>query len=239
MGGVCFKSAANNPRPEAQSSERANGADSAEVSASAGALLVLPNMRPKRMINPPPQWRDDSIKTPDDLQKKRAEFWETASAYDPPEKLQMWMALKMACEAASIDEAEAVITASEITLPNSNLLLAYDALGHQYVIPPYCVSEPTSFASKKEPARALPTSPAGNKLAFKLQLPPDNRRVSVRLSSESTISQVKEHVEAEYSVPALRQRYFFGGQILKDDTKLSETAIETDLVVLVQVMDPS
>ena len=57
----------------------------------------------------------------------------------------MWAALKAACETDDMAMVTAIVESAGINLPRGTLDLAYDELGNEYVIPPYCFSFPTNM----------------------------------------------------------------------------------------------
>jgi len=164
MGSICQKSEAAAAAPPAASVAGSQAAPPPAVVTTTTVPVVVPRPAPipadnHRLLKPPPPWRDgnNTIKSSSDLSRKRDEFWDTAPKYEG--KSEIWSALKKACEADTVDEAEAFIGAANITLPLGNLSLAYDELGGEYKIPAYCLSNPVDWGrASAATATALATS---------------------------------------------------------------------------------
>jgi hypothetical protein len=91
-------------------------------------------------------WTADMPLTMGQLQGRRDTFWDTAPMYDG--RREIWDALRAAVEAAEREEydlAQAILSGANITLPTGHLSEAYDELGNRYVIPRYCLSQPTNL----------------------------------------------------------------------------------------------
>lgn len=91
-----------------------------------------------------------------EIDQMRREFWDTAPAYEG--RGEIWDALKAACDAPETELAQAIITASEIKLPNGSLTNCFDTTGAKYNIPQYCISYPRNMLAN--PPAPAPTSPA-------------------------------------------------------------------------------
>lgn len=103
---------------------------------------LLPNKpftkRLKSPYKPQEQW------TRAELQLKRDQFWDTAPKYDG--RIEIWQALKYACESEDDSMAQAIIDGAGIVLPTGVLSDgAYDELGNRYQIPEYCFTDPVNL----------------------------------------------------------------------------------------------
>jgi len=102
-----------------------------------------------------PVWTADVAMTVTQLQRKRAEFWDTAHSYEGHREI--WDALKAACESDDVKLAQAIIDSANILLPTGTLTEAYDEQGRKYNVPLYCVAEPSNLINDDGSARTSPS----------------------------------------------------------------------------------
>lgn len=89
-------------------------------------------------------WSSPIPLTREQMRQMRNEFWETAPAYGGSE--MVWLAIREAVELGSNDiaMAQSILSAAGVTTPTGFLTKAYDELGYQYIIPPYCLADPSN-----------------------------------------------------------------------------------------------
>ncbi|KAJ2848625.1 Ubiquitin domain-containing protein 1 [Coemansia brasiliensis] len=89
-------------------------------------------------------WAAEDPLTAAMLQRKRAEFWETAPAFEG--RVEIWLGLRMACESDDMQLAQAIIESLNVVVPNGRIVDGvYDERGACYEIPQYCLSSPTNL----------------------------------------------------------------------------------------------
>ncbi|KAI8072965.1 hypothetical protein BC940DRAFT_292057 [Gongronella butleri] len=94
-------------------------------------------------------WKAESPMTRSQLLQKRATFWDTAPFYEG--RSEIWDALKAAVESEDLTLAQSILDAANITLPTGNMVDGcYDELGNRYVIPAYCIVEPSNLKDDEE-----------------------------------------------------------------------------------------
>ncbi len=85
------------------------------------------------------------------LSNMRATFWEAQTSG----RRVVFENLKVVSEAllqGDVPLANALLDAADIRVPNADLSVAYDSLGHLYQVPRYCYSTPTNVVSEEEAA---------------------------------------------------------------------------------------
>ncbi|KAJ3077933.1 hypothetical protein HK102_004853 [Quaeritorhiza haematococci] len=106
-------------------------------------------------------WKAEAPITRGQLRSQRDEFWDTQPSYSG--RQEIWMALRLACEAATQEDAQAIIDSANITIPTGNLTEGcYDELGNHYVIPIFCIVEPTNLIRDNQPSADLEPQSLGN-----------------------------------------------------------------------------
>jgi len=91
-------------------------------------------------------WESESPMTKEDVNKRREEFWITSPNYDG--RQEIWQALKAVCETDSLEMAQAIIESAGIKVPTGKLTDGcYDELGNQYVLPNFCLIDPSNMIS--------------------------------------------------------------------------------------------
>lgn len=81
--------------------------------------------------NEPLKWKSETPITENELRLKRAEFWDTAPAFEG--RREIWDALRaatVASEGGDYSLAQAIVDGANISLPGGTLLDCYDELGN-------------------------------------------------------------------------------------------------------------
>jgi len=106
-------------------------------SEASGSLAAAPPPPRYRLHGP---WKSDGEEmTREQLERKRAEFWDTRVTNRP----EIWAVLRSAIEEPELDTAQQMLEAAAIILRSGDLVDgAYDELGNRYDIPEYCLSDP-------------------------------------------------------------------------------------------------
>ncbi|KAJ2158644.1 hypothetical protein GGF46_003608, partial [Coemansia sp. RSA 552] len=93
------------------------------------------------------RWRCETPTTASQLERQREEFWDTAPAFEG--RAEIWQALKLACTTEDRGLAQAILDSAGVTVPTGRITDGvYDDHGARYVVPQYCLSEPTNLLSK-------------------------------------------------------------------------------------------
>ena len=223
--------------------------DSNSSSVTGGVLHATKN-RPLRRDKI--RWKSDIPLTEGQLKSKRDEFWDTAPAFEGKEEI--WVALKAAAEATETQEdfelAQAILDGAGISLPHGSLVEAYDELGTRYAIPVYCLSYPINLISDNEvagddspaeysepvdgPSGPTATS-AGRDVKLKVRVSLTDLDVKLILKSSDTVAMAKRKLQetsaAVAEVEPARQRWYFGGKLLGDKTRIGNANIPQGYVV--------
>eukprot|EP00158_Paraphelidium_tribonemae_P001375 Partr_v1_DN24326_c0_g1_i1_m31980 putative Ubiquitin domain containing len=93
------------------------------------------------------QYRSPEPWTDQQLHHKREVYWDTAPKYDG--RMEVWLALKAACEATDDDElAQVILDSAGVTLPTGYLHDGcFDTFGNSYKVPEYCSVRPVNLIS--------------------------------------------------------------------------------------------
>ncbi|KAI5776759.1 hypothetical protein EDC01DRAFT_443468 [Geopyxis carbonaria] len=115
------------------------------------------------------QWTAQKPVSRHKLRKARQEFWETRVTGHQ----EVWSALQTAIEVAEYDlqTAQQIIDSSDITVPTGDLSRGiYDSHGNCYLIPQYCISDPSNVfgdvneASQDDDVPEILLSPEQNRM---------------------------------------------------------------------------
>ncbi|KAI8137014.1 hypothetical protein BJV82DRAFT_637222 [Fennellomyces sp. T-0311] len=88
-------------------------------------------------------WTADTPLTQAQLESQRTIFWDTAPSYEG--RPEIWQALHAAMTSPDIRMAQSILDAANIIIPTGNPSEGcYDELGNRYVIPMYCLVDPTN-----------------------------------------------------------------------------------------------
>ncbi|KAJ2556211.1 hypothetical protein IWW35_000128 [Coemansia sp. RSA 1878] len=92
------------------------------------------------------RWASEEAMTQTQLERKREQFWDTAPAFEG--RLEVWQALRLACDSNDGQLAHAILASAGATVPTLRIVDGvYDDHGACYTIPQYCLSEPTNLIS--------------------------------------------------------------------------------------------
>lgn len=205
--------------------------------------------RPARARNQPLRknnikWKSETPLTIGQLYSRRDEFWETAVVFDG--KKEIWDGLRAATLAAEQDDfvlAQAILDGANICTPNGTLSEAYDELGNKYVVPIYCLSRPLNLLCEEDSDES-PTKEAISTVetvssdpadlenhVMRLRLNSSGQETEVRLRGNETIAHGKRELGKTYS--GLKQRWYYGGRLLQERSKIKDLAIPNGHVVQV------
>ncbi|KAJ1920887.1 hypothetical protein IWQ60_006898 [Tieghemiomyces parasiticus] len=132
------------------------------------------------------------------LEHERAAFWDTAPAYEG--RPEIWQALHLVCTADSRRLAQTIVDSAQISVPTGRLNDGcYDILGNRYVVPLYCLNDPSNL---------LPDSDGADDHTI---LAPENQSIksstSPRLGSLATSSSLDFETTAPGSIPTGSSSY--------------------------------
>ena len=103
--------------------------------------------RESHRIAQPKRWKSSTPITRAEIMARREDFWSSREgAGGLP---QIWAALRSAAEGVNsnnLDHANAVLEASSVTTPNSDMSVCYDELGNRYEVPLWCWSSPVNLS---------------------------------------------------------------------------------------------
>ncbi|KAH7979395.1 hypothetical protein HPB49_009313 [Dermacentor silvarum] len=122
------------------------------------------------------------------------------------------------------------------------LLDCYDELGNRYQLPVYCLSAPGNLVEDASDAESpSPESEpcAGHEILLKLRLSTTGKDTKMAVRTGETILAAKRRLEDLEGIPASHQRWFFGGKLLSDRTRVDEAKLQMGFVVQVAVATPS
>ncbi|CAG8581419.1 8998_t:CDS:2 [Ambispora gerdemannii] len=198
------------------------------------------------------------------LKMQRDAFWDTAPSYEG--RLEIWQALRCACESEDLILAQAIIDSANITIPTGNLTNGcYDELGNRYVIPVYCIVEPVNLIKESDSEGGTSSHQADDNMDSKLlsesaasvTTTDDNtfydHNLTVRLSNHAKDVRISVNLKQE-TIGTLRQklcaneeldgqefnaRFFFLGRMLDDDTKLADVKFEEGQVLQALITEKS
>jgi hypothetical protein len=90
-----------------------------------------------------PTWKGDKPTALADLERRRAEFWETEPHFGGNRVI--WEAIKAAAESQSLENAVLIFEAAGVIVGNETMTQLYDETGVLYSIPPYVYSAPDNL----------------------------------------------------------------------------------------------
>ncbi|KAI7881652.1 hypothetical protein K492DRAFT_176989 [Lichtheimia hyalospora FSU 10163] len=103
-------------------------------------------------------WTADTPITRSQLEKQRETFWETAPTFEG--RPEIWQAIQAAVDTSDITMAQSILDAANVIIPTGNPSEGcYDELGNRYVIPMYCLVDPTNLVNDNEATTAAAISP--------------------------------------------------------------------------------
>lgn len=146
--------------------------------------------------------------------------------------MEFWKLLRMACEAADSDSAEAIALAGGLTMPQGTIMVCYDSTGRKYEVPPFMVNEPIRFRLSEEASN----SELRNETYHLTLRSAKAEDMSVIMSSLQQAVHLKEVFSAKTNIPIDKVRLFFNGRELKNDTPLGKAKLMNEVVVQVMVV---
>jgi len=183
------------------------------------------------------KWKSDIPLSEYQIKKKREEFWDTAPAFEG--KAEIWAALKAAAEAINREDyvmAQAILDGAGISLPGGSLVECYDELGTRYSIPVYCLSWPVNLITdtgRDSPADfSEPVISTPQDVRVKIRVSTTGEDVRLSLSTIETVASGKIKLSQNTKLPEqCRQRWFFGGKLLSNRTRIGEVNIPNNHVI--------
>ncbi|CAK0783193.1 hypothetical protein CVIRNUC_006392 [Coccomyxa viridis] len=106
---------------------------------------VAPHSSVKRLIRP--VWKTPKPWTEEELQAKRAEYWDTQPHYGGDRVI--WDALKAAA-ASDLGTAAVILDSAGIVVSVEDMTVCYDERGAKYELPKYVLSEPSNLRRSKK-----------------------------------------------------------------------------------------
>lgn len=106
----------------------------------------------------------------------------------------------------------------------------------------YCLSAPGNLVEDASDAESpSPESEpcAGQEILLKVRLSTTGRDTKMAVRTGETILAAKRRLEALEGIAAAHQRWFFGGKLLADRTRVDEARLQMGFVVQVAVATPS
>ncbi|GBC06945.1 hypothetical protein RclHR1_07160003 [Rhizophagus clarus] len=186
-------------------------------------------------------WTADSPITVHNLKRQRDAFWDTAPSYEG--RLEIWQALRCACESEDLTLSQAIIDSANITIPTGNLSDGcYDELGNRYVIPIYCIVDPANLVTgnnydegTSQHAENLDTKlfaeqeTVSSGHTFTIRLSTSTRDVNINYNPKfDTIATLKVKLCLNQNIDIKRYniRFFFLGRMFDDKTQLCDISID-------------
>ncbi|KAJ3042568.1 Ubiquitin domain-containing protein 2 [Rhizophlyctis rosea] len=196
-------------------------------------------LRPRKSFT----WTSDKPLTREELTTQREAFWDTQPSYSG--RTEVWAALRAACEAQTLEEAQSFLNGANIILPTGNLADGcYDELGNQYTIPVMCYVDPTNLLQTPKPSTSTttlqpppPTTTPTNLPTFTLILRlSTGTDLKLPVTKASTIRNIKDQIFSTQNTDAskTRLRIFHLGRQLSDETTVGK--LELGEGGLIQVM---
>ncbi|KXJ25365.1 ubiquitin domain-containing protein 2 [Exaiptasia diaphana] len=191
-----------------------------------------------------PSWTSEVPLTEGQLRSKRDEFWETAPAFEG--RKEIWDALRAAAETNDHTLAQAIVDGANITLPTGCLQDAYDELGNRYVLPIYCISQPTNLIKDEDISGNLSdevddekdNQPSGEETSVKLRLS-TGKDLKLTVYTQDTILKIKKKLHKMEGVEPGQQRWFYSGRMLTDKMTIEEAKIQKNFVIQVILPQPT
>jgi len=188
------------------------------------------------------KWKSEVPLTDGQLRSKRDEFWDTAPAFEG--RKEIWDALKAAAQAAENQDyglAQAIIDGANISLPNGTLTDCYDELGNRYQLPIYCLTAPANMGDEHGGENEVGTdlevlSSGGAEAVIKVRLSLTSKDLKLTVRTADTILVAKRRLQVSTNIPPTHQRWFYGGKLLNDKTRIEDVKIPPGYVVQVVVM---
>ncbi|OQR71328.1 ubiquitin domain-containing protein 1-like [Tropilaelaps mercedesae] len=227
------------------SSRERSRPSSADFQVGSVQLSAISMGKNQALRNEPLKWKSEAPITEGQLRSQRAEFWDTAPAFEG--RREIWDALRAASVAAEGGDyalAQAIVDGANISLPGGTLLDCYDELGNRYQLPIYCLCSPINLVEDTSSSLSDSPSPesepylSGEELIVKVRTSTQGPDMRLALRTGETILHAKRRLQATIGVDSSNQRWFFGGKLLQDKQKISETKLQFGHVVQVALPHP-
>jgi predicted DNA-binding protein (MmcQ/YjbR family) len=182
--------------------------------------------------------------SPSEILKLRETFWETQPTYSGVK--EVWLTLRLACEAESIETAQAIVDSIQLVFPTGKFTDGcYDSLGNHYVIPEYCLGPLVLIYDEKpkETAEQLDENEnVDSSQLFDIVCRLSNGAdVSLQVAPSYTIRKLKELVAEKTSLsPEVLESsiVILFGKKYDSHLKIRDTAIDGSALVQVMILQP-
>jgi hypothetical protein len=156
-------------------------------------------------------------------------------------RLEIWQALRCTCESEDLVLSQAIIDSANITIPTGNLADGcYDELGNKYVIPIYCIVDPTNLITDNnyDEGTSDRDENGDTKLiveqeepghTFKIRLSTNAQDVKINYSPKlDTIATLRAKLCNAQNIDIKRfsVKIVFLGRMFDDKTRLSDILLE-------------
>lgn len=159
----------------------------------------------------------------EELQKKRAEFWETRVEANK----SSWDALKFACENTETLTIVEVLTASGIKLIKKSLQMSYDDDGYRYDLPIFLINDPKEYLKEEEENDDMKLS------RLKLILRIVGKDYPVESNTTDKVSTLKDHLKKMHPESASKSvRMFFAGKEMNDAKSIGKYLTEDGVITV-------
>jgi hypothetical protein len=182
--------------------------------------------------------------SPSEILKQREIFWETQPTYSGVN--EVWLTLRLACEAESIETAQAIVDSIQLVFPTGKFTDGcYDSLGNHYVIPEYCLG-PLDLIYDEKPKETMELRDENEEIdsnqlfdvVCRLSTGVD---VSLQVSPSYTIRKLKEIVGEKAGLgPDILESsiVILFGKKYDSHLKIRDTAIDGSALVQVMILQP-
>jgi len=160
---------------------------------------------------------------PEDLPKKRAEFWETRVEGNKA----TWEALRFACENTDTATVVEILKAAGIKLIKKTLQMSYDENGYRYDLPIFLINEPSGYY--KAPEEQIVTQK--EEITLTLRVMSGDHKVTAFTSDSCSVLPVKLKA-VNPSFADMNFRFFCAGREMVDSKQIGHFTT-TDAVITV------
>lgn len=205
---------------------------------NSGMMLSRGGNRPFKR---PGSWTSEGDITLGQLQSQRDAYWDTAPAYEG--RREIWNALRTVCELGPEDNttAQAILDSVGISIPTGDLTDGcYDELGNRYVIPIFCIVEPSNLVEVQNttiaPIEVTSVVHSTNSKIIKVRLSTTSKDVLINADVDNdTVKTLKSRIidaaKGEKDTSAFACRLVFKGFEMVDAKKLVDFDIQEGEVV--------
>ncbi|CAG8536793.1 6083_t:CDS:2 [Paraglomus occultum] len=187
-------------------------------------------------------WEADSSITIRQLKNQRDAFWDTAPSYEG--RLEIWQALRYACESEDLVFAQAILDSVNVTIPTGNLANGcYDELGNRYVIPVYCIVDPINLTKDEDDEGSSTSSDdmdvkllsdqqattSAPQHTVKIRLSNTARDIDIGVNLKTdTIAMLRRKIclHENLDFKTTHVRILFLGRVLEDKTRVADVKVE-------------